>query len=143
MRAKRSWAEWMLRTSSSTPTSSISSFSPYHTHHSTTVPHLIGWKLPHGGCIKINFDGSKSVAGAAASFVLRNWQGGFIKAGSRILEQASILVAEATAMRDGISAALQAGYRRLEVKGDNQIVLKAVQKQIHPPWPIAPILKDI
>jgi len=46
-------------------------------------------------------------------------------------------------MRDGISAALQAGFRRIEVEGDNQIVLKAVQKQIHTPWQIAPILKDI
>jgi len=31
-------------------------------------------------------------------------------------------------MRDGISAALQAGFHRIEVEGDNQIVLKAVQK---------------
>ena len=30
-------------------------------------------------------------------------------------------------MRDGISAALQAGFRRMEVEGDNQIVIKAVQ----------------
>ena len=49
------------------------------------------------------------------------------------MEHASILVAEATALRDGICAALQAGFRRLEVEGDNQIVLKAVQKQIHTP----------
>ena len=31
----------------------------------------------------------------------------------------------------------------MEVEGDNQIVLKAVQKQIHASWQIAPILKDI
>ena len=107
------------------------------------VPQLIRWKLPCGGFIKINFDGSKSAAGAAAGFVLRNWQGGFIKAGSCFLEHASILVAEATAIRDGISAALQAEFRRIEVKGDNQIVLKAVQKQIHTPWQIATVLEDI
>jgi len=46
-------------------------------------------------------------------------------------------------MRDGICAAFQAGFRRLEVEGDNQIVLKAVQKQIHTPWQIATILEDI
>jgi len=59
------------------------------------------------------------------------------------LEHASILVAEATAMRDGIRTALQAGYRRLEVEGDNQIVIKAVLKHIQAPWQIAPILEDI
>jgi len=41
---------------------------------------------------------------------LRSWQGSFIKDGTRFLEHASILVAEATSMRDGISAALQAGF---------------------------------
>ena len=53
------------------------------------------------------------------------------------------VVAEATAMKDGIITALQAGFRRIEVEGDNQVVLKAVQKQIHPPWQIAPILEDV
>ena len=64
-------------------------------------------------------------------------------AGTRFMENAPILVAEATAMRDGISAALQAGYRKIQVEGDNQIVIRAVQKQIHIPWQIAPILQDI
>ena len=76
-------------------------------------------------------------------YLLRSWKRGFIQAGTRFLEHASILVAEATAMRDGISAALQAGFRQLEVEGDNQIVLKAVQKLIPAPWQIAPILEDI
>ena len=48
--------------------------------------------------------------------VLHNWQGGFLKAGSRFLEHASILVAEATTMRDGISTTLQAEFRRIEVE---------------------------
>ena len=127
---------------SSCPPSIPQSYSR-HIPHYPQFPHLIGWQLPKGGFIKINFDGSNSAAGAAAGFVLRNWQGGFIKAGSRFLEHASILVAEPTAMRDGIHAALQTGFRRIEVEGDNQIVLKAVQKQIYTPWQIAPILEDI
>ena len=46
-------------------------------------------------------------------------------------------------MRDGINAALQAGFRHMEVEGDNQVVLRAVQKQIPVPWQIAPIIEDI
>ena len=83
------------------------------------------------------------MTGAAAGFVLRSWQGGFIKGGSRFLEHAPILVAEATAMRDGICVAWQDGFRKLEVEGDNLIVLKAVQRQIQAPWQIAPIIEDI
>ena len=64
-------------------------------------------------------------------------------AGSRFMEHASIIVAEATAMRDGISAALNAGFRKILVEGDNQIVIKAIQKQMHTPWQIAPLLDDI
>jgi len=128
LRAKRSWAEWRLRTSSSTLTSTISSSSPPHTHQVPKVPQFIGWKLPHGGFIKINFDGTKSTAGAATRFVLRSWKGGFIQAGTCFLEHASILVAEATVMRDGIRSALQAGFHQVEVEGDNRIVLQAVQK---------------
>jgi len=59
LRAKRSWAEWKLRTSSSTFSPSIPYSSPQLTHHYPQSPHLIGWKLPQGGFIKINFDGSK------------------------------------------------------------------------------------
>jgi len=47
------------------------------------------------------------------------------------------------AMRDGIYAALKAGFRRLEVEGDNQVVLNAVQKVIQPPWQIATLIEDI
>jgi len=141
LRAKRNWAEWKLGTTSTS--SSPTPCSSPQPHHYPQSLHLIGWKLPWGGFIKLNFDGTKSTAGAAAGFVLRSWQGGFIKAGTRFLECASVLVAEATALRDGISAALQAGFRKIEVEGDNQVVLKAVQKQIHTPWQITPILEDI
>ena len=46
-------------------------------------------------------------------------------------------------MRDGISTTLQVGFRRIEAEGDNQVVLKAVHKQIRTPWQIAPIIEDI
>jgi len=143
LRAKRSWAEWRIRTSHSGLSSFTSSSSPSQAHQPTSVSRLIRWKLPSGGFLKLNFDGTKSAAGAAAGFVLRSWTGAFIQAGTRFLEHASILVAEAMAMRDGINAALQAGFRRLEVEGDNQVVLNAVQKAIHPPWQIASLLEDI
>ena len=66
-----------------------------------------------------------------------------ILAGTCFLEHAPILVAEATAVRDGIITALEAGYRRIAVEGDNQIVISAIQSRIKPPWQIASIIEDI
>jgi len=63
--------------------------------------------------------------------------------GSHFMEQASILFTKATTIRDGIKVALQAGFRRIEVEGDNQIVLKAMKTQINTPWQVAPVLQDI
>jgi len=42
------------------------------------------------------------------------------------MEHAPIIVAEAKAMRDGISAALKAEFRKIQVEGDNQIVIRAI-----------------
>ena len=143
LRAKRSWAEWRIRNSHSGLSSSTSSPTKSPVHQTTTASQLIRWKLPSGGVLKLNFDGTKSAAGAAAGFVLRSWTGAFIQAGTRFLEHAPILVAETMAMRDGIYAALKAGFRRLEVEGNNQVVIHAVQKVIQPPWQIASLLEDI
>ena len=88
---------------------------------------LIGCRSPPGGYIKLNFDGTHSSSGVAAGFVLRDWVGRFIQAGTRFLEDAPIIVAEATAMRDGIQAALATGCRNLIVEGDNRIVIQAIQ----------------
>ena len=67
----------------------------------------------------------------------------FLQAGTRFLEGAPILVAEATAMRDGIQAALATGCRNLIVEGDNKIVIQAIQGQIHIPWQIQTLIRDI
>ena len=143
LRAKRNWAEWTLRNR----TASSFHYNPYNSPqvdpHHTQPLQFIDWKLPQGGFVKLNFDGTKSAAGAAAGFVLRNWQGSFLTAGARFLENAPILVAEATALRDGISTALRAGHSKIEVEGDNMIVIQAVRKQIPPPWQIHPIIEDI
>jgi len=64
-------------------------------------------------------------------------------AGTRYLAQAPILVAEATAVRDGLKYALEAGYRHIEVEGDNQVVLNAIQGRITSPWKISTLIEDI
>jgi len=141
LRAKRNWAEWKIRNRTVLPPHFTSSTPSPADCHQPQQPHFIGWQLPPGDFVKLNFDGTRSAAGAAAGFVLRNWQGSFITAGTRFLESAPILVAEATALRDGLSTALRTGYRRIEVEGDNMIVIQAIRKQIPPLGRFNPLLK--
>jgi len=128
--AKRSWAEWTLRTSPPFYPSTIPSSSPYHTHPLPKSTQFIGWKLPHGGFIKINFDGSKSSMGVAAGFVIRNWQGGFIMAGSRFMEQAPIIVAEATAMRVVLAPLYKSDFVGLKLKVITRLLLKQCKSRL-------------
>jgi len=59
------------------------------------------------------------------------------------LGAASILVAEATAMRNGIRAAVQAGFTNIHIEGDNKVLIQEVQGQIQPPWEIHVLVHDI
>ena len=45
-----------------------------------------------------------------------------------------ILVAEATAMQNGVRATLQAGFKNIHVEGDNKILIQAFKDQIEAPW---------
>jgi len=38
-----------------------------------------------------------------------------------------ILVSEATTMRDGIQAAVDAGFSHVHIEGDNQLIIQAVR----------------
>ena len=63
-------------------------------------------------------------------FVIHSWQEGFMISGTRFMEQASTLVADATTMRDRIKADLQVRFWRIKVEGDDQILTKVMLIQI-------------
>jgi len=46
-------------------------------------------------------------------------------------------------MRDGLQAALATGCRKLIVEGDDKVVIQAIQGQIHIPWKIQTMIRDI
>ena len=52
-------------------------------------------------------------------------------------------MAESHALRDGIEAALNAGYSTLDIEGDNSIVIAAVKGDIGVPWRIKTVIYDI
>ena len=52
-------------------------------------------------------------------------------------------MAEATAMHNGLQAAVQAGYTNIHIEGDNKILIDAVQGRIYPSWEIQILAQDI
>jgi len=52
-------------------------------------------------------------------------------------------VAEGRALRDALQATIEAGYRRLDVEGDNLIIIEALQGKSAIPWQVKYIIQDI
>uniref|UniRef100_A0A7C9CIR9 RNase H type-1 domain-containing protein n=1 Tax=Opuntia streptacantha TaxID=393608 RepID=A0A7C9CIR9_OPUST len=69
--------------------------------------------------------------------------GQLLKLGACCYGSASILVAEARAMKDGIAMAIQEGFHHIIVEGDNKMVIQAAQGIITIPWRIQVIIDDI
>ena len=140
IRAQKANVEWRIRYKLTSP---LHTPIPNQSGGSRKKTHWVAWRKPQGGSIKINFDGSKTLQGAAGGFILRNWEGRFIQAASFYLGGGSVLVAEATTMRNGIKAALQAGFTDIHIEGDNKILIQAVQGHIQVPWEIQVLIQDI
>jgi len=75
--------------------------------------------------------------------VLRNSTGQVIQAGAFPLGTTSVLIAEATALRNGLHAAVDAGLCRILIESDSQILVQAILGVIQPPWEIQVLLHDI
>jgi len=109
-----------------------------------TQTHIfIRWHSPNPHWIKLNFDGSLQNSSAAGGFILRDWRGASLLTGASNYGASSIIVAEARALRDGVQAATRAGYRWLQVEGDNLTVIEALQGKSAIPWQINHIIQDV
>ena len=140
IRAKKASAEWRIRHKLS-----ASLQLPHPPSSPPTIQQMVGisWAKPSAGVIKVNFDGSKNSHSAAGGYVLRDWSGHLLLAGAFNLGATSILVAEATAMRNGLRTAIEAGFNNIHIEGDNKTLIQAVQQHIQPPWEIQVLVQDI
>jgi len=59
-------------------------------------------------------------------------QGRLLKAGAENYDNMSILVAEARTIYDGLNLAIQVGYDKSIVKGDNKIAIQAIKGNFNP-----------
>ena len=102
-----------------------------------TSHHFVRWHSPPTEYIKLNFDGSLTNKSAAGGFILRDWTGKTIKAGTIHYGETSILVTEARALKNGVIEAIQAGYLNEIIEGDNNTVIRVLQGKTQTPGQIA------
>jgi len=86
----------------------------------------VRWHPPPPNFIKLNFDGSLINNSSAGDFYLRDWTGKLIKVGATHYGETSILVAEARALTDGVTAATFMQVLEYYYRSDNNIIIHAV-----------------
>jgi len=142
IRAKKLSAEWRIRTRMS-----VDNYSPgfpsIPTTHLTSQIKIIRWHPPNPGRMKLNFDGSLQGTSAAGGFIIRDWQGAVLLIGACNYGTTTVAMAESRALRDGLQAAIRAGYSALDVEGDNSLVVAAVTTSIGIPWRVKTVIHDI
>jgi len=138
IRAKREFVEWEFRSRLD-----VDSSSQGRPTHRTDSSFFVRWRAPPMGSVKLNFDGSFQHSSAAGGFIIRGWGGNLIKAGAAHYGDATILVAEARALRDGVRAVVEAGFKKVVIEGDNAIVIQALQGRCKVPWQIEGLLRDV
>jgi len=114
---------------------------PSFPHHKSYV--IVRWLAPPPGVVKLNFDGSCQGSAAAGGFILRDWRGQLLQLGSYNYGTATITVAEARAMHDGILHTLRTGYRHIIVERDNSTIIHAILSSSGVPRRIQYLIQDI
>ena len=106
IKAKRAYAEWRIR--------NCLSVDDYYTGHPfgpISKNKVVRWEPPPIGMVKINFDGSVLHTSAVGGYIIRDWRGTVLRAGSHQYGCTSVIMAEARVLRDGVQAATVAGYK--------------------------------
>jgi len=79
---------------------------------STSIQY-VRWHTPPPGFVKLNFDELLINPSATDEFIPQNWFDKLLKVGTIYYDTTTIPVAEDRALRDGLSAAIQARYHNL------------------------------
>jgi len=103
----------------------------------------VQWQPPPPGSVKINFDGSILHTSAAGRYIIRDWKGTILRAGSHHYGCAYVPMVEARALQDGVQAATVKSYKDIIVQGDNKMIINALLGAISSPWQISNVLRDI
>ena len=105
--------------------------------------HFIRWHPSTPGTVKLNFEGSLQGKSATDGYILRDWREALLLLGALNYGDTSVTMAESHALQDGLQEAIRRGFSRLEIEGDNSLVIGASLKQVEVPWRIKNVIQDI
>jgi len=104
---------------------------------------FVRWQPLIPGRVKLNFDGFLQNNSAAGGYIIRDWRRAVLKLGATYYGNALIIMAEGRALIDGVKEVIAAGYRKLDIEGDNLIIIKALQGTAMVPWHLRNVMLDI
>ncbi|KAL6188557.1 hypothetical protein ACLB2K_039949 [Fragaria x ananassa] len=111
--------------------------------HSQNQCTTIKWPAPPNSFVKINFDGSVTSNSAACGFIIRDDNGRPVFVTSCRIENASVSIAEAMALRDSLIKAKEKDFTNVEVEGDSKLVIDAVNGRLEPLWRLIKLVQHI
>ncbi|XP_060190574.1 uncharacterized protein LOC132619802 [Lycium barbarum] len=103
------------------------------------------WKCPHEGCFKCNTDeASRDNLGlCSAAFCVRNERGDLMEAGARKLQDTTNIVAEASAIQDGLEYCISNHLVPVVIESDSLTMINTVEEIWDSPWKISVEVRKI
>lgn len=99
---------------------------------------------PPENFVKINFDGACHPSNASTSgFIIRDDGGRVILWEHKACGSQLVLMAKAFSLRNGVSAALCLGLKKIMIEGDNLRIINAINGFWSCPWEVEMILADV
>ncbi|XP_021722049.1 uncharacterized protein LOC110689595 [Chenopodium quinoa] len=137
-RAQKIYHEWHFRScldSLDTPALALPS-------HPTPRSIRVSWSPPPS-VIKINFDGYVREGSGVVGIVLRDHLGNNVCSRSFNIGMSTPLIAEATALRNGLLLAQAHNISKVFIEGDNFLIINILQGKAQCPWKIQLLMKDV
>lgn len=90
--------------------------------------YMVCWNSPPLGCLNINF-GLVRAIDAKAGYIIRNYKGKLIKAGTIKLGKVSILSVETIALTNGVQVAFDMGFWCLYIEGKQHTYYSSIKRR--------------
>ncbi|KAL6218351.1 hypothetical protein ACLB2K_011565 [Fragaria x ananassa] len=98
---------------------------------------------PDQGSVKLNFDGFVRNGSTAIGFTIRDDRGNPMISACKQIGDASVLVAEATTLRDGLHIVCLNHLKNVIVDGDSKLLVDSLTGKAEVPWRIKTLVSDI
>jgi len=87
---------------------------------------FVRWQPSTPGRVKLNFDGSLQGNSVIGGYILHDLKGAILLVEAANYGHTLVIMTEGRALKDGVHAAIEAGYTMMDIEGDNFITIGAL-----------------